>query len=161
MRCHINPRRLRIALTGALIGGTALVVAPAAGAAQAAQPIGPNQPFAGMTHGPLGTNKILMICPGPVNRGHPAGGQTVKVVEQSAAVGGFTGSKGKRIVVSFAGPTIAPLIVLHDYGVAAAIPTTLTLPCSGTGIVTFTPEPFAKNARADRVTVAFEPGPAV
>lgn len=161
MRCHNPSRRLGIALLGPLIGGTVFLAAPAAGAAQAVQPIGPNQPFVGATHGPMGTDKILMICPGPANTGHPAGGQSVEVVERASTTGGFTGSKARKIVVSFPAASVTAEIVLHDYGVRVPIPTTLTLPCSGTGIVPFTPEPFANNARADLVTVTFEPGPEV
>jgi hypothetical protein len=96
-----------------------------------------------------------------VNFGHPAGGQYVEVTELGSTTGGFTGSHANRIVAFFDTPSVSAPMTLRYYDVPVAIPTSLRLPCSGTGILHFVPEPTAKNARADNVTVSFLPGPAV
>ena len=153
--------RLRSAVAVPLVVGAALWAAPSAASAATARPIGPNQSFVGVTKGQLGTDHILMICPAAAASGHPAGGQTVEVLPGPTAIGGgFTGNKGTHVAVAFPGPSATAPLNLVAYGVARPIPTTLTLPCTGTGTVRFIPLPTSKTARTDLVTVTFDPGPA-
>lgn len=46
-------------------------------------------------------------------------------------------------------------VILRDYAVSAPIPTSLTLPCSGSGTVAFVPEPTSPTAHTATVTVTF------
>ncbi|MBV9032631.1 MAG: hypothetical protein JO364_20490 [Pseudonocardiales bacterium] len=103
-----------------------------------------------------------MGCFGPIRpgqTGHPLAGQTVEVLPVAAATTrdiGFTGSAAHAVDVSFS-PTsvLAPLVVLRDYAVSAPIPVSLSLPCYGTGQVTFIPVPTSPTARPATVTVSF------
>jgi hypothetical protein len=51
---------------------------------------------------------------------------------------------------------VAAPIVLTAYGVQAKIPTTLLLPCGGSGVVDFVPEPTSATARSYEVPVVYE-----
>ncbi|MBP2702327.1 hypothetical protein JOL79_00770 [Microbispora sp. RL4-1S] len=125
-------------------------------------PIGPGQLFYGVVNGQTGHAVIKMACFGPVyegQTGHPMAGQTVKVLpapSYSAWALGYTGTAADGVAVT--GPlasTASRPIVLHTYAVAAEIPTTMTLPCYGTGELTFTPVPTSATARATAVKVDF------
>jgi hypothetical protein len=123
-------------------------------------PIGPNQYFYGLVNDHAGQANILMGCAGPAGgTGHPLPGQTVKVLPGPAPISsdvGFTGSAAHAIAVRFPGPTVTDTpVILRDYAVSAEIPTWLTLPCSGSGTVTFVPEPTSPTARTATVTVTF------
>lgn len=148
--------------TAAVLAGTA--VPASAGITPAPIPIGPNQLFAGLVNGQEGNATIQMGCFGPVGgTGHPLAGQTVSVRPASTsgtADVGFTGSAATQIAVTFgtSSSTDKP-IVLDAYGVTAEIPTTLTLPCGGPGVVVFTPLPTSSTARADTVDVEFSGQP--
>lgn len=134
---------------------TALGLTAASVAAQT--PIGPNQQFAGAVNGSTTDANIIMICPGPSfpgQTGHPQAGQGVQVVENTGT--GFTGAAADRIVASFGPSSSASLVfVFTEYGVAQDIPTTALLPCSGTGVVTFVPQPTSATARNATVKVHF------
>lgn len=120
-------------------------------------PIGPNQFFIGQVNGNHANAVIYMVCPGPSfpgQTGHPESGQNVSVTQSSTTTGGFTGSLANSIVVSFT-PAATEGITLKYYDTPAAIPTTLLLPCAGTGKVTYNPEPTSPTAKPDVVTVTF------
>jgi len=145
-----------------LLVSTATIVAAlcftAASAAANPVPIGPNQYFAGLVNGTHNRPVIYMICPGPTfpgQTGHPESGQNVSVTQTTALTAGFTGSLANSIVVTFPGPVSNTAITLKFYDTPAAIPTSLFLPCSGTGQVRYNPEPTSPTARADVVTVTF------
>lgn len=135
-------------------------MAATASATAASVPIGPNQYFSGLVNGTRDNAVIYMICPGPAfpgQTGHPEAGQSVSVTQlvPTPTFGGFTGSLANSIVVTFTTQSSVTGITLKSYDTPAAIPTTLVLPCSGTGKVAYTPEPTSPTARSDTVTVTF------
>jgi hypothetical protein len=139
--------------------GVVGVVAGLAAPAFAGAPIGPNQSFLGEVNGKNSSAIVYVVCPGPVwvgRTGPPAGNQTVAVTPSPAGVGpGFTGSAGNHVVVHFADDRTAKM-TLTAYDSPAPIPTSLHLPCGGTGKAVFTPKPASPTARSDVVTVTFE-----
>jgi len=145
--------------TAALV--TAMAAAPAwADPVIDPAPIGPNQYFYGLVNDHAGQANILMGCAGPAGgTGHPLPGQTVKVFPGPAPTSndvGFTGSAADAIAVRFPSPTVASTpVILRDYAVSAEIPTSLTLPCSGSGTVAFVPDPTSPTAHPATVTVTF------
>ena len=157
-------RRLLV-VACAFVLATAVVVASAA-AAQAK--VGPNQYFRGRVNGQNGLAApavIRMACFGPIipgQTGHPMAGQTVEVVRKTASVAGsgFTGPNATSIVVFFGvlppTPVATGNITFTRYGVAQAIPTSLLLPCAGTGNVNFVPLPMSPpTSRAAAVRVNY------
>jgi hypothetical protein len=148
-------RLSRIATT--LVVAGALLGLSAYPAAAAGNPIGPNQFFSGLVNGRHSQAIVRVACPGPISHGHPFGNQPLEVIQASPVPGGFTGSAATSIVAYFApAATAQPVVTFTKYGVKMAIPTSLTLPCSGQGRVVFSPQPFSPTARADMVTVTFE-----
>jgi hypothetical protein len=148
------------AASAALFVGVSAVPAAADGVIDPA-PIGPNTFFVGEVNNTAGPAVIQMACFGPVTpgeTGHPLAGQTVKALPASTPVAntaGYTGSAADEILVSFNLASATTPIVLHYWAVSAAIPTTLVLPCGGTGTVTFTPYPGSTTSRPATVTVSF------
>ena len=116
--------------------------------------IGPNQYFSASVNGQLGIGSpatIQMACFGPLRpgqTGHPMGGQTVEVFRPEVIVAheGFTGPIAHSISAFFNGPppspaTAAGAVTFTRYAVSKKIPTSLVLPCAGTGNVYFVPFP--------------------
>ena len=148
--------------------------APAAQAVQDPIPVGPNYYFTALVNGgptPTSTAEpvIKVICPGPIypgKTGHPAAGQTVQVNAEFPpfptpipSYFGFTGSAANQIDAIFTSPASASTnaaIVLPNFFVAYPIPTTLNLPCGGSGVVSFVPIPTSQTARGVAVDVIFE-----
>jgi len=161
---------VRRTLVGALIAvaATLLMVASASATIPPQGKVGPNQYFNGLVNGQYGLGapvSIQMACFGPLRpgeTGHPMAGQTVEVLRPVVIVvghTGFTGPLGNRIMaffgpppplpvvtgptpVSVTPPTTTGTVTFKHYGVVKAIPTSLVLPCSGTGHVFFVPMPF-------------------
>ncbi|KAA9379929.1 hypothetical protein F5972_09905 [Microbispora cellulosiformans] len=144
----------------ALVAATAL---PASAEVIDPAPIAPNQYFYGYVNGQTGHATIKMACFGPVypgQTGHPLAGQSVEVrplaISSSAASAGYTGGGGTTITVDLGDPsTVSRALALRYYGVKAEIPVTATLPCYGSGKVTFTPMPTSWTARAATVLVDY------
>ena len=140
------------------VGGAALAapVRPA----QDPVPIRPNQTFSGYVNGhPPGAAVIKVACAVGAKTGHPLGDQPVEVkpvASSSTSDNGFTGSKGDKITASLA-PTSATTIIASftSYYVPKNIPTTITVPCSGTGTMLFVPSPTSKTAKTAKLTVTF------
>ena len=129
--------------------------------AHATQPIRPHQHFVGLVNNKHVGAVIYVVCPGPAGgdrTGPPAGGQSVKVV-RVASGGGYTGSSGNRIWAEFNKDAIH-VVGFTTYNTPKAIPSSLQLPCSGTGTVTFTTcfgtVPCAADTKNDVVPVTFE-----
>jgi hypothetical protein len=120
----------------------------------------PHQFFVGAVNGVSTEAVIKVLCPGPANTGHALSGQTLQVnlAEGGGPDLGFTGTKAKAIVatLAFAKNVTGSLATFRRYGVAAPFPTSLILPCSGTGIVSFDPTPGSRTAKAYDVDVTFE-----
>lgn len=159
---------MRIRNRLAVLGVTttlALGVSAAAGhAVTDPLPIGPDIAFAGVVNGVEANAVIQVVCPGPVTAGetgHPVSGQHLEVVAEavSSTDYGYTGSAADSIDAYIATPTGAnpgPIVVFKAFYVQEAIPTSIELPCSGTGSVTFVPEPTSPTARSAVVSVTFE-----
>ena len=143
------------------LGATLVALGMAIPAQAATPPIGPGQHFVGLVNNKHVGAVIYVVCPGPAggNRtGPPAGNQTVKVV-RVASGGGYTGSSAHEIWAEFNKDAIH-VVGFTTYNTPKAIPTSLQLPCSGTGTVTFTTcfgsLPCAANAKNNVVPVTFE-----
>ena len=125
-------------------------------------PIGPNQAFVGLVNDATTNATIRMACFGPVfpgETGHPIDGQTVKALPVTSPTPlrpGFTGSAATSIGVDFTlSSSTVPPVLLKMWAVPGKIPTTLTLPCFGTGTVAFIPLPGSPTARTATVTVTY------
>ena len=158
---------LRIASASAiaLVAGAAV----ATPALAAGGPIGPKQYFYGEVFGLSSStlpNVIAVACAGPATIGHPVAGQYVaahQIFPPIAATTGYTGNDANEINVNlfYSQGTISVLTpvfaTLRYYDQNVEIPTSLTVPCNGTGVLDFTPSPDPGNSgSASSVTVTFE-----
>jgi len=148
--------RRTLVAAGAAVAATLLMVASAGAATTLPGKIGPNQAFVGLVNGKTGVGthaQIRVACPGPVHNGettHPLPHQPLEVTRPSAVAANFgnTGAHGTHIS-AFMGippsgatpPTTGALPTFWRYGVKKPIPTTINVPCSGTGYITFIPFP--------------------
>lgn len=149
----------------AAVGAAITLAVATSGVAQAAidpSPVAPDQFFTGLVNGAAGASRIEVICDGPIDLvplGHPVAGQTIAAEPvmtgaTSAAGVGFTGRAARALDVRLGIGTKGPL-TLRFYHASAAIPATDLVPCSGSGTVTFAPNPDSANARSATVTVTF------
>jgi hypothetical protein len=156
----------RAVAVGAVVLALAVVLPTTAGAATHHQRIRPHQYFSGVVNGSTGQpapSTITMVCPGPASgTGHPLGGQTVEVNRTAGtnSGAGYTGTRGTSVSVFFGAlppsATAVGQVTFTRYGVPMAIPTSLTLPCSGSGVVGFLPFPRTPPfSRAATVPVEF------
>jgi hypothetical protein len=173
--------RIAIASVPALIAGGALAApasaqtGPAAshGAGIPVQLIGPNQYFSGYINGsPPGQAIVRTDCFGavqPGQTGHPLPNQTVEVQLASPAGSiadlGYTGnvsSTASESIVATLGPSAAASSVIGTftaYGVIEEIPTTVTVPCGGPGVATFSPSPASPGSFPATLNVTFQGQP--
>lgn len=149
----------------------AVLAAPAASAdaVQDPIPVGPNMYFtasinSNSTVAPGAEPVIKVFCPGPITpneTGHPLAGQYVEVSAvgiSSSSIPGYTGSAARAIDAIFSFPSIATVnapIVLENFFVPVEIPTSLNVPCGGSGVVSFVPIPTSQTARGVAVKVLF------
>jgi hypothetical protein len=161
----------------ALLGGA--IGAPGAladtGPVPVPVPVAPGQVFAGQVNG-VTTGAAIKVddCPvGPpisafgagaddevVALGHPAPGQTVSAAllgAVSSDTSGFTGSAATSIAVRLGdvSSVSSNAFRITAYGQQVAIPTGISVPCTGTGEVDFVPLPTSGTARTAVVKVAF------
>jgi len=149
-----------------VVAATAMVVVSAGAAIPPQGKVGPRQYFEGLVNGQAGIGTpvaIKMACFGPVRpgeKGHPIAGQTVEVMRPLVIVVGHSGYTGKSAtsIVAFFGPpppTPSPVppgastVTFQKYGVKKPIPTSLLLPCYGTGTVSFVPIPQSPPSSRD------------
>lgn len=136
-----------------------------AGPAQAGS-VGPKQYFTGVINGTDGNTTtpipIRMACAGTSQTGHPRPGQTLAVHQLFPPVSGSLGYTGNdsKIGAFFAAPPGAARAgatsrIFTRYDSPKSLPTSLTLPCSGTGKVWFTPIPVVPPSRSAVVPVRF------
>jgi hypothetical protein len=139
-------RFIRILIPLAAAAGAA-ALAPASPAAAVA--VGPHQYFEGLVDMRTTGATIGVLCPGPASLGHPLPDQTVAVelvVSPITSDDGYTGLDATSILAVLSWPTpVSPpppirIATFTSYG-TAAIPTNITVPCSGSGTMTFTPNP--------------------
>jgi hypothetical protein len=156
-------RRYATALAALTLAAGSLGVTTAAAAGTAAEPIAPHQWFAGQVNGATADAVIKVACFGPVSpysTGHPVAGQSVAVAPAlawpSASETGYTGDLADRVRVDFGNPvSVGSPTVLGAYHVKAEIPTSIDLPCYGTGKVAFVPLPTSASARTAVVAVSY------
>jgi hypothetical protein len=151
----------------ALISASALAVValallgPPAGATNR---VGPGQAFTGRVNGSFSDAVVTVICPGPgglLLKGHPAAGQELEVLSPPPPVAfgvklsvGLTGTRGRAIVARFSDdPSVTT--TFHGYFTSKPLPTSLLLPCSGTGTVVFRPSPGSPDARTSVISVSY------
>ncbi len=146
----------------AAVAATALIAA--ASPAQAQVAIGPHQYFTGLVLGKTKPSVIDVACAGPAKTGHPVRGQGVEVklmVGAAAAGGGYTGNHGDHINAELIWPngpvTVAVAIATFThYSVRMAIPTKIKVPCGGSGVMSFVPNPDPdKSGMPATVSVTF------
>jgi hypothetical protein len=122
-------------------------------------PIGPNEVFAGFVNDHQTNATIVADCAGVARTGHPAGGQYVEAqpAPASATGTGFTGSLGRSLNVSLvlspATTTPIPIGTLSGYFIKLPIPTSITIPCGGSGKMVFAPSPTSPTARSATVSI--------
>jgi hypothetical protein len=153
----------------AALGLVFVVAALSALPAVAASPVGPSQYFTGVINGHDGNTAtpivIRMACGGPAQTGHPLRGQTLAVHQlfpPSAAAGslGQTGNDSEIGVFFNAPPPSAGApadgsVTFRRYDRTRRLPTSLSLPCAGTGTVWFTPVPVVPPSQSATVPVRF------
>lgn len=152
---------MKTARLSAAIGavfGACVATAPLA-SADVTVPIGPNQAFHGLVNGVHDKAQITVVCPGPIQpgqTGHPAAGQTISVAQgtTSSGAGGFTGSAGTSVIAGFTSSAML-LFKFTFYNDPQEIPTTISLPCSGSDIISFVPQPTSSTAKSDQFPVTF------
>jgi hypothetical protein len=147
----------------------ALTVTPAATAATGQVhdpvPITPNQLFSGYVNGSnVSPVAIKVACAVGATTGHPIGKQPVEV-EPTVPIEppgdeGNTGANGTSIVATLVTPSAAGTSHGHvatftSFYVPKNIPTKLTVPCSGSGIMAFTPKPTGSGAVTAKLKVTF------
>jgi hypothetical protein len=167
--------RIAVVLSMPMVALTA-----AAQTAGAAHEVGPNQYFTGVINGTDGNTvipiAIQMACFGPLRpgeTGHPLGGQTLAVHQlfppTTMSTVGKTGDDS-TIDVFFGAPppatfqganahVSAKTIRFVHYDMTKRLPTSLTLPCGGTGTVWFVPIPVVPPSQSAAVPVEFESQP--
>jgi hypothetical protein len=159
-----------VAAAPAVASGSPLAASRgAAGPVQDPVPIEPNEFFSGYVNGhPPGQAIIYTDCFGPITpgeTGHPLGDQTIEVEPANGTVSavdlGYTGTEAHSIVANL-GPSAASNSIIADftsYYVIDYIPTTITVPCSGSRFVSFTPLPASSTASSANLDVTFESQP--
>jgi hypothetical protein len=125
----------------------AVMIALAGVPAGAQQPIGPNQHFSGRVNGTRTSAVVHTVCAGPVSAGRTgpvAGGQTLSVVRARTGHG-YTGPFAQIYAwfVPQRTATTAPTqLKFFSYNAPRAIPTSVRVPCDGTGQVEFSSCPY-------------------
>lgn len=132
--------------------------------ASAAVPIKAGQHFFGLVNGTHKAAVVTTVCPGPVgpqSMGPVAGNQTMSVVHNHKGhgyTGGFD-SVYAWFQPATGGPKPTQLHFKH-YSTPQQIPTTIRVPCGGTGTVVFSSCPYLAPCAAgwitDKVSVKFE-----
>ena len=134
----------RTLATVALAVTVAAVATPPAGAG----PIGPNQHFSGLVNGKRSSAVVTTVCAGPAagRTGRVAGGQTLSVVRgrgRHGDTGPFTAIYAWFVPQSGGTTTTAPTqLKFESYRTPQAIPTSIQVPCDGTGEVEFSSCPY-------------------
>jgi hypothetical protein len=126
-----------IIVTLMLIG----LVAGAAGAANANEPIQPNEHFIGLVNGSNVGPVVYTVCPGPSSLGRTGpvlGGQMLGVAHVASG-GGYTGlfSQVYAWIVQDTSVKGPRQVKFTTYGTEQRIPSSVRVPCDGSGHVEF------------------------
>lgn len=144
------------------LAALATVAAVVPAAAASAGTIGPKQYFTGLVGGKSTGATIGVLCAGAAAVGHPLPDQTVAVKQVFPPVTstiGYTGLTADSIQAWLSWPTPTPvpdpvLVATFTSYNTAAIPVDITVPCGGTGTMSFIPNPD-DGGRASTVQVTF------
>jgi hypothetical protein len=135
------------ALVAVLAATLAVVLPLATGAADAQKVIRPNQHFVGLVNGSNASAEVLVVCAGPIYAGRTgpvAGGQSMSVAKAPNG-GGYTGpfhTVNAWFVPASASSMSPTQLTFTKYGVAQSIPTSVQVPCGGSGQVEFSSCPY-------------------
>ena len=113
--------------------------------------VGPKEHFTAQVNGHSKRAVVAVVCSMPLQTGetgYPLAGQSVGLELGGA---GRTGSLATSIVTTFT-PTATVTFTQYE---TQSLPSTLVLPCAGSGTVTFAPEPTSSTARSASVTVTY------
>lgn len=157
-------RRTTLAAAAALAVAAIPAVSAAGSRAANPVPVGHRQFFAGLVFGTAEQSQIEVACAGPATTGHPMARQSVETVELAPPAppsAGSTGTAARTIKVTLswtakAKTVTVPIAALTSYYAPAAIPVKITVPCGGTGTMTYAPAPGSKRAKAAKVSVTFQ-----
>jgi hypothetical protein len=155
-------RVVRISLVG--LAATTIALLPVAPAASAGPPIRAGQHFLGLVNGSHRDPVVKTVCPGPVSStrtGPVAGNQTMSVVHVRKGHG-YTGLFDS--VYAWFQPTTAKAtptqLRFRNYATPKLIPSSIRVPCGGSGTVVFSSCPYLAPCAAGwvttNVTVRFE-----
>jgi hypothetical protein len=155
----------RAVVLGALAGAAATTTPVSAAGTYHARVV-PFEFYSGVVNdstGESGPVKITVVCAGPSSTGHAAAAQTVGVklvpVPSGTTTLGYTGDNGRSIGAFFGAPPPDPgagmSYVRFGFYRTKPIPTSLVLPCSGDGRVTFVPLPNLPPAQSIAIPVEF------
>jgi hypothetical protein len=156
----------RTLITAAAAFAVAAPLAAAAAASQAGGPtikVGPKQHVRGFVNAKNSKAVIRVVCAGPASTGHPLSRQRVRVARASDPIApndGFTGSAATSIGAWLTWPMkVAPpppvYIATFTSYAAMPIPTSITVPCAGSGEMLFLPAPGSRTVKAATVGVTF------
>jgi|SRR5215469_14812981 len=157
--------RALVTVAAVVSAATPVAVAAAAGPlSSSAARVGPKQDFRGFVNAKNRKAIIRVACPGPANTGHPLAHQTVRaapVIDPSLSNDGFTGTKATSVGAWLTWPTTvkppppAYIATFTSYR-AVPIPTSITVPCAGSGQMLFLPAPGSATVKAATVSLTFE-----
>src|SRR5580704_13437969 len=157
---------------GCAVGLLVLAALAIALPAGAAVKVGPGQYFTGVINGHDGNTAIpitiRMACFGAVKpgaTGHPMAGQTVAVHQlfppTTTGSLGYTGNDAEIgaffdvVPPAATSGSVTSTPIFKRYDVAKPLPTSLTIPCSGTGTAYFVPIPVVPPSRPASVPISF------
>lgn len=154
-----------LAIAAAAVCAVAVPAASAAAgpARSLAVKVGPKQLFVGLVNGRTREAVIRVLCPGVANTGHPLRHQSVRVdlvLPPPAASDGYTGTAATSIGAWLNWPASAPppapayVATFASYR-SMSIPTSITVPCSGSGEMLFLPAPGSPKVKAATVGLTF------
>jgi hypothetical protein len=153
----------------AAFAAAALAVPVTASADSLGPAVGPNQFFTGdvihaISTGSANPDVIYVDCAGAASTGHPELGQSVevKLAASITQTYGFTGADASSIEADLIWTQANPPIVVDEpianftaYATPEPIPTSAVAPCSGTGELSFVPQPGSSNAIAYTLHIEF------
>lgn len=161
---HRELARTLITIAAAsLVAVPATVAAAPSPASRLAVKVGPKQDFRGLVNAKNSKAIIRVICPGVASTGHPLSHQTVRVapvIDPDLLTDGFTGTAATSIGAWLTWPTkVKPpppaYIATFTRYRAMPIPTTITVPCGGSGQMLFLPAPGSPTVKAATVSLTF------
>lgn len=151
----------RIIRTLIVLAAAVGVPAAASAAPAAATAVGPNQYFIGSVNSHTDSAVIQVNCPGMSNTGHPLPNQTLGIsllLPPATAAVGYTGSSSSITAwldwPANTGPMPLPVYKFDSYG-TVPLGTGMTVPCSGTGVMSFMPWPLTQGSKVAQVKITF------